>query len=133
MQIDDVCRQCLAHACYAMLCKYFTARFVDSNHFLPQMEDSEFPLTFRQPANCDRQSCDVYAAMGPNAANDDFLDIYLEGTADGWVAVGFSKDTSMVCSERCSNEDWPFLCPLIVFLSCPYILNGSGFLRKYSV
>ena len=102
MQIDDVCRQCLAHAWYFT---WITAGVVDSNHFFPQTEDSEFPLTFRQPAGCDRQSCDVYAAMGPNAANADFLDIYLEGTADGWVAVGFSKDTFMVCSECCSNED----------------------------
>ena len=80
------------------------------------MEDSDFPLTFRQPPGCDRQSCDIYAAMGPNAANDDFLDIYLEGTADGWVAVGFSQDMLMVGSEWYSNEECPSLCHLSVLL-----------------
>ena len=88
-----------------MLLYLITARFADSNLCLPQMADSEFPLTFGQPAGCDRESCEVYAAMGPNAANPNFLDIYLEGTANGWVAVGFSKDTHMVCSDCCSNED----------------------------
>ena len=31
-----------------------------------------------------------------NAGNSGYLDIYLEGQADGWVAVGFSGSASMV-------------------------------------
>jgi hypothetical protein len=36
--------------------------------------------------------------INTNAGNSDFLDIYLEGEADGWVAVGFSATSSMVRS-----------------------------------
>ena len=31
-----------------------------------------------------------------NDENSDFIDIHLEGTADGWVAVGFTTSKTMV-------------------------------------
>ena len=34
--------------------------------------------------------------MGPNTANSQYLDVYMEGTVDGWLAVGFSLDQAMV-------------------------------------
>ena len=34
--------------------------------------------------------------MGPNTANSDYLDVYMEGTAAGWMAVGFSENQIMV-------------------------------------
>ena len=34
--------------------------------------------------------------MGPNSVNSQYLDVYMEGTVDGWMAVGFSLDQSMV-------------------------------------
>ena len=37
--------------------------------------------------------------MGPNTANPQYLDVYMEGTADGWMAVGFSDDQIMVNSN----------------------------------
>jgi hypothetical protein len=33
--------------------------------------------------------------MEPNKDDPRFLDIYLEGTQKGWVAVGFSYDKKM--------------------------------------
>ncbi|XP_019851676.1 PREDICTED: flocculation protein FLO11-like isoform X2 [Amphimedon queenslandica] len=56
---------------------------------------SDFPIVFKSPTNCDRASCTFYWAMGPNSVNSQYLDIYMEGTVDGWMAVGFSLDQSM--------------------------------------
>lgn len=28
--------------------------------------------------------------------NEDYLDVYLDGTANGWLAIGFSEDRTMV-------------------------------------
>ena len=51
---------------------------------------------FKSPTDCDRASCTFYWAMGPNSGNSQYLDVYMEGTVDGWMAVGFSLDQSMV-------------------------------------
>lgn len=61
-----------------------------------QIAESEFPLTFKYPAGCDKDECSWYFAMGPNTFNEDFLDIYMEASAGGWVAVGFSLNQEMV-------------------------------------
>ena len=42
--------------------------------------------------------------MGPNNADPTFLDIYMEGIAAGWVAVGFSDSRLMVRFVRNINE-----------------------------
>ena len=55
-----------------------------------------FPITFRVPDGCDREDCTFYWAMGPNSANSNYLDIYMEGTTEGWMALGFSDDKIMV-------------------------------------
>ena len=34
--------------------------------------------------------------MAPNTMNSSYLDIYMEGIAAGWVAVGFSDSRAMV-------------------------------------
>lgn len=34
--------------------------------------------------------------MGPNSVNSQYLDIYMEGNANGWMAVGFSDNNQMV-------------------------------------
>ena len=60
------------------------------------MESSSFPIIFRTPPNCERELCTFYWAMGANTANPQYLDVYMEGTAAGWLAVGFSKDQNMV-------------------------------------
>ena len=59
-------------------------------------------LTFGSPSGCSRTSCDVYVTMAPNTMNSDYLDIYMEGTAAGWIAVGFSDSTAMVRYKKCT-------------------------------
>ena len=56
----------------------------------------DYRLTFRNPPGCAPSACDVFVGIDTNSGNSDFLDIYLEGEADGWVAVGFSSTPSMV-------------------------------------
>ena len=34
--------------------------------------------------------------MGPNNEDSKYLDVYMEGTAAGWIAVGFSENQIMV-------------------------------------
>ena len=53
-------------------------------------------MTLRNPPDCVPSECDVFVGIDTNSGNSDFLDIYLEGKADGWVAVGFSATSSMV-------------------------------------
>ena len=38
----------------------------------------------------------MFVGISTNADNASFFDVYLEGEADGWVAVGFSETHSMV-------------------------------------
>lgn len=64
---------------------------------MPTPTSGTGPLVFRIPASCERASeCDVYVEITANSSDTRYLDIYLEGVADGWVAVGFSKTASMV-------------------------------------
>ena len=53
-------------------------------------------LIFRSPSGCDRSNCDYYVGLSPNAVDSTYLDVYLEGTASGWIAIGFSLNTQMV-------------------------------------
>ena len=53
-------------------------------------------LIFRSPANCDPSTCDIFVGIDTNTGNPGFLDIYMEGNAQGWVAVGFSDSPNMV-------------------------------------
>ena len=53
-------------------------------------------FTVQQPDGCSRTSCNVFVTMAANPFNSSYLDIYMEGTADGWVAVGFSNSRIMV-------------------------------------
>ena len=61
------------------------------------MQDQDYAIEFGIPPGCMKEDCAYYVAMGPNAEDSDFLDVYLRGTAEGWVAVGFSHDQRMVC------------------------------------
>ena len=56
----------------------------------------DYRLTFRIPSNCPPAQCEVFVGIGTNTGNSSYLDIYLEGQAGGWVAVGFSKTSDMV-------------------------------------
>lgn len=56
----------------------------------------DYRLTFRNPPDCAPSECDIFVGIDTNAGDSNYLDIYLEGEADGWVAVGFSSTPSMV-------------------------------------
>ena len=56
----------------------------------------DYRLTFRNPPNCAPSQCDVFVGIGTNSNDTNYLDIYLEGQADGWVAIGFTNTADMV-------------------------------------
>ena len=58
--------------------------------------DSRLIFRSRFPTNCDPSTCDIFVGIDTNAGNPGFLDIYMEGNAQGWVAVGFSDSRNMV-------------------------------------
>ena len=61
------------------------------------MRDPEdYRLTFRTPANCLLDQCNVFVGIDTNAGNSDYLDITMQGVASGWLAVGFTITQSMV-------------------------------------
>ena len=44
------------------------------------------------------EDCLVFAGIDTNSGNQDYLDFYLSGQAESWVAVGFTPTRSMVSS-----------------------------------
>ena len=48
------------------------------------------------PEGCLRVDCEYYVGMSRNPSDPTYLDVYLEGNAAGWVAIGFSNNTQMV-------------------------------------
>ena len=66
----------------------------------PQRLPEDYRLIFSSPDGCARADCDIYVGIDTNTGNDSYLDIYLEGTAAGWVAVGFSETDNMVSVYR---------------------------------
>ena len=57
-----------------------------------------YRLTFRTPPNCLLDECRVFVGIDTNVDNPAFLDITMQGVAEGWLAVGFSPTQSMVGS-----------------------------------
>lgn len=57
-------------------------------------------ITIGLPEGCLSDSnggnCKYIARIGPNLDNNSFVDFYLETTAIGYIAVGFSLDRTMV-------------------------------------
>ncbi len=56
----------------------------------------DYRLQILSPTGCSRADCDLFIGIDTNAGDNEFLDIYMEGTAEGWVAVGFSETANMV-------------------------------------
>ena len=77
--------------------------YAESAHILLSqalsVPESFYPLSFGFPAGCQRSTCDYFLVMGPNRINNSYIDIYLEGNAQGWLAVGFSEDRGMVSNS----------------------------------
>ena len=55
----------------------------------------EYRLRFQDPPGCAPSECNIFVGIDTNS-NTDFLDVYIEGGAQGWVAVGFSDSRDMV-------------------------------------
>ena len=57
----------------------------------------DYPLFRRDPEDCDANvNCMYFLGLRVNEGDDAYLDVYLSGMADGWVAIGFSEDRRMV-------------------------------------
>ncbi len=54
---------------------------------------------FGIPEGCSGSACNYYVGLNVNEDDPEYLDVYLDGVADGWVAVGFSINTQMVGSH----------------------------------
>uniref|UniRef100_A0A1X7SM59 DOMON domain-containing protein n=1 Tax=Amphimedon queenslandica TaxID=400682 RepID=A0A1X7SM59_AMPQE len=52
-------------------------------------------LVFGMPEGCERSTCEYYVGLSPNPSDPTYLDVYLEGNAAGWIAIGFSLNTQM--------------------------------------
>ena len=67
-----------------------------------QSDDPQDYLLFRRdPPGCDANiNCMYFVGLRANEANNSYLDVYLSGEADGWVAIGFSETANMVSFRR---------------------------------
>ena len=73
----------------------------------------DYRLTFRTPPGCNVSiNCTSFVGIDINAGNNGVLDIYMEGLALGWVAVGFTKpDNNMVCAQlKKYGREFNFYC-----------------------
>ncbi len=75
-----------------------------SNTLPPNKTPDKYRLQFQNPQNCTIiGDCSVYVAIDTNRGNDSWLDIYMEGEAEGWVGVGFTKAPHMVSTMNSSQ------------------------------
>ena len=56
----------------------------------------DYRLRIRDPPGCAPSECELYVGIDTNTGDAEFLDIYIEGNAQGWVAIGFSDTRDMV-------------------------------------
>ena len=56
----------------------------------------DYTLIFSDPEGCEVGACNTYIGIDTNLGNSDYLDIYMEGDTQGWIAVGFTKSPNMV-------------------------------------
>ena len=59
-----------------------------------------YTLTFRNPPDCIVSECEIFAGVDINDGNPSYLDIYLEGQAQSWVAIGFTDTPNMVSTDN---------------------------------
>ena len=69
---------------------------------------ADYRLRRHIPSGCDPDSCDYFMGVDTNSGNSSYLDFYLTGEIDGWVAVGFSLTQSMV--RIFSRSRWNSMC-----------------------
>ena len=69
---------------------------VPGNTMAPQRLPDAYGLQVVSPSGCTCVDCDLFIGIAINTGDDGFLDIYMEGSAAGWIAVGFSETADMV-------------------------------------
>ena len=66
------------------------------NPSLPVRAPEDYRIRVTSPDGCSRSSCDLFIGIDTNTGDNRYIDIYMEGTAAGWIAVGFSDTPNMV-------------------------------------
>ena len=56
----------------------------------------DYPLFFKEPSSCTLSDCNIFVGIEVNHGNSSFLNFYIEGNAEGWLAVGFTASPNMV-------------------------------------
>ncbi len=86
----------------------------------------DYRLQILSPTGCSRADCDLFIGIDTNAGDNGFLDIYMEGTAEGWVAVGFSETANMVSKINNKHKSIACICVLVYFPA----FSGCGVLQQ---
>lgn len=60
------------------------------------MQHYSYRLTHSVPLWCDQALCDYFVGISGNSVDENRLDFTLEGKAEGWLAIGFSKSPDLV-------------------------------------
>ena len=71
---------------------------------------------FRDPEGCDPSACNTFIGIDTNEGNSDYLDIYMEGASEGWIAVGFTETPNMVHTHNLQPE---------ILMSNPLLLSSQ--------
>ncbi len=95
------------------------------NTLAPVRAPENYRLQILSPTGCSRADCDLFIGIDTNTGDNGFLDIYMEGTTEGWVAVGFSETPNMVSKiNKISIACIVFVC-FTVFSRCG-VLQQTG-------
>ena len=76
------------------------------NTVAPQRSPDAYSLQVVSPNGCTCSNCDLFIGFAINTGDNGFLDIYMEGSAAGWIAVGFSETPDMVGGWVGGWGDW---------------------------
>ena len=79
------------------------------NPIVPQRSPEDYRLIFSNPEGCIISDCDHFIGIDTNAGESNYLDIYMEGDAAGWVAVGFSETSDMVRHDHTLGSSYETL------------------------
>ncbi len=78
----------------------YTVTTASTSIIAPVRAPEDYRLQILNPTGCSRADCNLFIGIDTNTGDNGFLDIYMEGTAEGWVAVGFSETANMVSKYR---------------------------------
>ena len=56
----------------------------------------EYNTIIQHQADCNPDTCILFIGMEANEGDSEYLDVYMQGSADAWLAVGFSATATMV-------------------------------------